>query len=54
MPAIDPRSLATLDAIAADLSSDGYLYRYRHDPRPLEAAEGAFVLCGFPRPWDPR
>ena len=47
VPATDPRSLATLDAIAADLSSDGYLYRYRHDQRPLEEAEGAFVLCGF-------
>ena len=47
VPATDPRSLATLDAIAADLSSDGYLYRYRHDQRPLPEAEGAFVLCGF-------
>jgi hypothetical protein len=47
VPATDPRSLATLDAIAADLSSDGYLYRYRHDQRPLQEAEGAFVLCGF-------
>ncbi len=36
-----------LDAIKADLSSDGYLYRYRHDQRPLQEAEGAFVLCGF-------
>lgn len=47
VPATDPRSLATLDAIKADLSSDGYLYRYRHDQRPLQEAEGAFVLCGF-------
>jgi alpha,alpha-trehalase len=47
VPAADPRSLATLDAITADLSRDGYLYRFRHDERPLEAAEGAFVLCGF-------
>ena len=47
VPATDPRSLATLDAIAADLSSEGYLYRYRHDQRPLQEAEGAFVLCGF-------
>jgi GH15 family glucan-1,4-alpha-glucosidase len=47
VPAADPRSLATLDAIAADLSSDGYVYRYRHDQRPLQEAEGAFVLCGF-------
>ena len=47
VPATDPRSLATLGAIAADLSSEGYLYRYRHDQRPLQEAEGAFVLCGF-------
>jgi GH15 family glucan-1,4-alpha-glucosidase len=47
VPATDARSLATLEAIAADLSSDGYLYRYRHDQRPLQEAEGAFVLCGF-------
>jgi alpha,alpha-trehalase len=47
VPATDPRSLATLEAIAADLASDGYLYRYRHDQRPLQESEGAFVLCGF-------
>ncbi len=47
VPAGDPRSLATLEAIAADLVRDGYLYRFRHDQRPLEEAEGAFVLCGF-------
>lgn len=47
VPAEDPRSLATLRAVADDLAQDGYLYRYRHDERPLEQAEGAFVLCGF-------
>ncbi|HEY9242764.1 MAG TPA: glycoside hydrolase family 15 protein [Streptosporangiaceae bacterium] len=47
VPAEDPRSLATLRAVAGDLAQDGYLYRYRHDERPLEQAEGAFVLCGF-------
>ena len=45
--AADPRVLATLDAVAADLARDGYLYRFRHDQRPLHEAEGAFVLCGF-------
>ena len=45
--AADPRALATLDAVAADLARDGYLYRFRHDQRPLHEAEGAFVLCGF-------
>ena len=47
-PATDPRALATLGAVAATTSpGDGYLYRYRHDQRPLHEAEGAFVLCGF-------
>ncbi len=47
MPADDPRALATLDAVHAELGCDGYLYRYRPDERPLGAAEGAFSLCGF-------
>ncbi len=47
MPAGDPRALATLDAVHAELGCDGYLYRYRPDERPLGAAEGAFLLCGF-------
>jgi alpha,alpha-trehalase len=47
VPAGDPRSLATLRAVTEDLARDGYLYRFRHDQRPLEQAEGAFVLCGF-------
>ncbi len=47
MPAGDPRALATLDAVHAALGRDGYLYRYRPDERPLGAAEGAFLLCGF-------
>jgi len=46
-PAGDPRALATLEAVHAELGSDGYLYRYRPDERPLGAAEGAFLLCGF-------
>jgi GH15 family glucan-1,4-alpha-glucosidase len=33
--------------VASDLGREGYLYRFRHDQRPLEDAEGAFVLCGF-------
>jgi alpha,alpha-trehalase len=54
MPAIrgavaadDPRSLATLAAVETDLCEDGYIYRFRHDDRPLGEAEGAFSLCGF-------
>lgn len=47
LPADDPRSTATLAAIRADLGSDGYVYRFRHDAGPLNETEGAFVLCGF-------
>jgi GH15 family glucan-1,4-alpha-glucosidase len=47
VPVEDPRSRATLAAVEADLVDDGFCYRYRHDDRPLEKAEGAFVLCGF-------
>ena len=45
--ASDPRAVATLDAVCADLARHGYVYRFRHDQRPLHEAEGAFVLCGF-------
>jgi len=43
----DPRTLATLEAYLAELTDDGYAYRFRHDERPLGEAEGAFLLCGF-------
>ncbi len=44
----DPRNLATITAVLEELSDDGYVYRFRHDPeRPLHQSEGAFVLCGF-------
>jgi alpha,alpha-trehalase len=43
----DPRALATIDAVRRELASDGYVYRFRHDARPLHKAEGAFLLCGF-------
>jgi GH15 family glucan-1,4-alpha-glucosidase len=47
VPADDPRSRATLDAVREDLGSDLYVYRFRQDKRPLNHAEGAFLLCGF-------
>lgn len=47
VPAADPRSLATLAAVQTDLGSQGFVYRFRQDERPLAAAEGAFLLCGF-------
>ncbi|MBT2209312.1 glycoside hydrolase family 15 protein [Actinomadura sp. NEAU-AAG7] len=47
VPAGDPRSRRTLDAYLAELTDDGYAYRFRHDERPLGEAEGAFLPCGF-------
>ena len=47
LPATDPRSIATYTAVHEELSEDGYVYRFRQDPRPLGEAEGAFALCGF-------
>jgi GH15 family glucan-1,4-alpha-glucosidase len=47
IPADDPRTIATLQAVAAELVQDGFCYRYRPDERPLGEAEGAFVMCGF-------
>jgi GH15 family glucan-1,4-alpha-glucosidase len=43
----DPRTAPTLEAFERELTRDGFAYRFRHDERPLPAAEGAFVLCGF-------
>ncbi|OBI36603.1 glycoside hydrolase [Mycobacterium sp. E1386] len=47
LPADDPRTRATLDAVRKQLSHDGFVYRFRHDQRDLGDAEGAFLLCGF-------
>jgi alpha,alpha-trehalase len=47
IPPGDPRSQATLSAVLEDLSIDDFVYRFRHDARPLREAEGAFLLCGF-------
>ncbi len=47
IPASDPRSMQTLAAVDAELTEDGYCYRYRPDERPLGDSEGAFLLCGF-------
>jgi GH15 family glucan-1,4-alpha-glucosidase len=43
----DPRTVATLEAVRADLSEDGFVYRFRPEHRSLGQAEGAFLLCGF-------
>jgi hypothetical protein len=47
LPPDDPRSRATVRAVEEELAEDGYVYRFRHDARPLHKAEGAFLLCGF-------
>jgi alpha,alpha-trehalase len=47
VPADDPRAVETLRTYLAELTQDGYAYRFRHDQRPLGEAEGAFLLCGF-------
>jgi GH15 family glucan-1,4-alpha-glucosidase len=47
VPAGHPRSRATIRAVQDELTEDGYVYRFRHDARPLHQSEGAFLLCGF-------
>lgn len=47
LPANDPRSIATVEAVRTDLGRHGFVYRFRPDERPLGEAEGAFLLCGF-------
>jgi alpha,alpha-trehalase len=47
LPADDPRNRATVQAVEDELTEDGYVYRFRHDARPLHKSEGAFLLCGF-------
>ncbi|GGM36983.1 glycoside hydrolase family 15 protein [Dactylosporangium sucinum] len=45
----DPKWLATLDALAADLVSDSLVYRYDPEASPdgLRGAEGTFSICSF-------
>ncbi len=47
VPADDPRTTTTLNAYLRNLARDGYAYRFRHDDRPLNDAEGSFLFCGF-------
>ncbi|WP_406176934.1 glycoside hydrolase family 15 protein [Streptomyces sp. NBC_00996] len=47
LAADDPRTRATLRVYTDQLTRSHYAYRFRHDERPLEEAEGAFLLCGF-------
>ena len=48
VPVDDARQVRTIQAVIDDLTDDGYVYRFQHDPEaPLHSAEGAFVLSGF-------
>ena len=51
LPATDPRMASTIDAIARDLTEDGFVLRYKatdaHDVDGLEGHEGAFLACSF-------
>src|SRR5579875_1534105 len=47
LPGGDPRTVATLRTVRDQLAREQYVYRFRHDQRPLGDAEGAFLLCGF-------
>jgi GH15 family glucan-1,4-alpha-glucosidase len=47
VPADDPRTIATLEAVRNELADDHFVYRFRQQPGPLSQAEGAFILCGF-------
>ena len=45
----DPKWLATLDALTADLVSDSLVYRYDPEASPdgLRGEEGTFSICSF-------
>jgi alpha,alpha-trehalase len=47
LPPDDPRMLQTVATVREELGVDGFVYRFRRDARPLNKAEGAFLLCGF-------
>jgi GH15 family glucan-1,4-alpha-glucosidase len=49
LPADDPRIVATVNAIADELTVDGLVLRYRTDETDdgLSGEEGAFAICSF-------
>jgi alpha,alpha-trehalase len=51
LPASDPRMRSTIEAIAADLTQDGLVLRYRNEAGlnadGLSGEEGTFVICSF-------
>src|SRR6186713_845537 len=49
LPGDDPRLQASVNAIASDLTEDGYVLRYRTDETDdgLSGKEGTFLICSF-------
>jgi GH15 family glucan-1,4-alpha-glucosidase len=47
VPPHDARHVGTWEAVKRELTDDLYVYRFRHDDRPLAEAEGAFLLSSF-------
>jgi GH15 family glucan-1,4-alpha-glucosidase len=49
LPGEDPRMRATVDAIADELTDDGFVLRYRTDETDdgLSGREGSFLICSF-------
>jgi len=49
LPAQDERLRATVDAIASDLTENGFVLRYRTDETDdgLSGKEGTFLICSF-------
>jgi GH15 family glucan-1,4-alpha-glucosidase len=49
LPHDDPRMRATVDAIADELTDDGFVLRYRTDETDdgLSGREGSFLICSF-------
>ncbi len=47
LPPDDPCSIATRRAVTEELTSDGYVYRYRQRGGRLGDDEGAFLICNF-------
>ena len=49
LPGDDPRMRASVDAIAEDLTDDGFVLRYRTDETDdgLSGREGSFLICSF-------
>jgi len=49
LPANDPRVVRTAEAIARELTVDGFVMRYRTEEAPdgLPTGEGSFLICSF-------